>query len=561
MSLSSIRWDMILGGFGLFMFGINFMGDGLKAVAGDKLRDYIDKYTSNPISGLIIGIILTILMQSSSATTAIVIGLVRAGLMTLDQAAGVVLGANIGTTVTSFLISISIDKYALYIVFIGALLICFSKKAKTKYLGNVILGFGLIFYGMAAMGDALAALKEMPQFEDFAISMAKNPLLGLVAGILLTAAVQSSAATIGVIQKLYQAGAVTFGAAIPFMFGANIGTTMTGILAAIGGSTAGKRTAAMHTILNIIATIFGMILLVPFTNLMQKIAGGLNPMMQIAVSNIIFKTVTTLMFLPFLRQLVALVRKIIPGKEPEIMEVDIDELDNNVTNVLPSFAIKASQQALLKMADVVKEDVRQTKEFLNKHGSEDDMDILNRNEAMINKFDKKITEYLIQVSVQPNLTEQDIMDVRLNLETTKNFERLGDLATNLAEFYNMVYSEEQEFSEAAMTDMNAMYDQFTDMFDDAVEIFVTKNQITYGRLLGMEDHMDSLEYESRERHFERMSNHTCTSPVAESVYCDILGTLERMGDHCCNIARSGVTSKVDDISEDEPVYSGSHNQK
>lgn len=561
MSLSSIRWDMILGGFGLFMFGINFMGDGLKAVAGDKLRDYIDKYTSNPISGLIIGIILTILMQSSSATTAIVIGLVRAGLMTLDQAAGVVLGANIGTTVTSFLISINIDKYALYIVFIGALLICFSKKTKTRYMGNVILGFGLIFYGMAAMGDALAALKEMPQFEDFAISMAKNPFLGLAAGILLTAAVQSSAATIGVIQKLYQAGAVTFGAAIPFMFGANIGTTMTGILAAIGGSTAGKHTAAMHTILNVIATAFGMILLVPFTNLMQRITGGLNPMMQIAVSNIIFKTVTTLMFLPFLKQLVALVRKIIPGKEPEIMEVDIDELDNNVTNVLPSFAIKASQQALLKMADVVKEDVRQTKDFLNNHGSEEDMDILNRNEAMINKFDKKITDYLIQVSVQPNLTEQDIMDQRLNLETTKNFERLGDLATNLAEFYNMVYSEEQEFSEAAMKDMNTMYDQFMDMFDDAVEIFVTKNQITYGRLLGKEDRMDSLEYESRERHFERMSNHTCTSPVAESVYCDILGTLERMGDHCCNIARSSVTSKVDDISEDEPVHTGSHNQK
>lgn len=561
MSLSSIRWDMILGGFGLFMFGINFMGDGLKAVAGDKLRDYIDKYTSNPISGLIIGIILTILMQSSSATTAIVIGLVRAGLMTLDQAAGVVLGANIGTTVTSFLISINIDKYALYIVFIGALLICFSKKTKTRYMGNVILGFGLIFYGMAAMGDALAALKEMPQFEDFAISMAKNPFLGLAAGILLTAAVQSSAATIGVIQKLYQAGAVTFGAAVPFMFGANIGTTMTGILAAIGGSTAGKRTAAMHTILNVIATIFGMILLVPFANLMQKITGGLNPMMQIAVSNIIFKTVTTLMFLPFLKQLVALVRKVIPGKEPEIMEVDIDELDNNVTNVLPSFAIKASQQALLKMADVVKEDVRQTKDFLNNHGSEEDMDILNRNEAMINKFDKKITDYLIQVSVQPNLTEQDIMDQRLNLETTKNFERLGDLASNLAEFYNMVYSEEQEFSEAAMKDMNTMYDQFMDMFDDAVEIFVTKNQITYGRLLGKEDRMDSLEYESRERHFGRMSNHTCTSPVAESVYCDILGTLERMGDHCCNIARSSVTSKVDDISEDEPMHSGSHNQK
>lgn len=549
MSISSIRWDMILGGFGLFMFGITFMGDGLKAVAGDKLRDYIDKYTSNPISGLIIGILLTILMQSSSATTAIVIGLVRAGLMTLEQSAGVVLGANIGTTVTSFLISISIDKYALYIVFVGALLICFSKKQKIRYYGNVILGFGLIFYGMAAMGDALAALKDMPQFEDFAVHMAANPLLGLLAGIILTAAVQSSAATIGVIQKLYQAGAVTFSAAIPFMFGANIGTTMTGILAAIGGSTAGKRTAAMHTTINVIATFFGMLLLYPFTHFIQSVFGGLNPMMQIAVSNIIFKTVTTLMFLPFIKQLTAFVRKIIPGEEPQFMEVDIDELDENVQNVLPSFALKASQQALLKMADVTKEDVNETRRFLNKPGTDEDFDILKRNEATVNKFDKKITDYLIQLSVQPNLTAQDVLDVRLSLETTKNFERIGDLAMNLGEFYNLIFDSNQKLSDEAMADINAMYDQFIDMFDLAVEIFVTKNQVSYGKLLAMEDHMDELEYTSRQKHFTRMTNHTCTSPVAESVYCDILGTLERMGDHCCNISRSSVTSALDDFTD------------
>ena len=166
MTLGSISWNMILGGFGLFMFGITFMGDGLKAVAGDKLREYIDKYTSSTFSGIIIGVLLTILLQSSSATTAIVIGLVRAGLMSLDQAAGVVLGANIGTTITSFLISISLDKYALYIVFLGALFICFGGKQKTKYYGNVILGFGLIFYGMDAMGTALAELKQLPQIKE-----------------------------------------------------------------------------------------------------------------------------------------------------------------------------------------------------------------------------------------------------------------------------------------------------------------------------------------------------------------------------------------------------------
>lgn len=550
MTLGSISWNMILGGFGLFMFGITFMGDGLKAVAGDKLREYIDKYTSSTFSGIIIGVLLTILLQSSSATTAIVIGLVRAGLMSLDQAAGVVLGANIGTTITSFLISISLDKYALYIVFLGALFICFGGKQKTKYYGNVILGFGLIFYGMDAMGTALAELKQLPQFTNFALSMASNPLLGFLAGILITAALQSSAATIGVIQKLYNAGAVSLGASIPFMLGANIGTTMTGILASIGGSTAGKRTAAMHTIMNVIGGVIGLACLVPYTGFISSVFGNLNPMMQIAMANIIFKTVTTLIFVPFVKQLVAIVRKIVPGKEPELMEVDIDELDTNVASVLPSFALIQAQQAILKMSDVVKEDVNQTRVFMNEKGSEEDLEMLKRNEAMCNKFDKKITEYLIQLSVQPNLTEQDILENRLYLDTTKNLERLGDLAMNLGEFYNMVYSDDHVFSDFAMKDMNAMYQQFIEMFDLTIEIFVTKNQIAYGRLIEMEDVMDKLEYDAREAHFVRMSNHTCTSPVAESVYCDILGTLERMGDHCCNIARSSVTSQTKVIQPD-----------
>ena len=483
---------------------------------------------------MIIGILLTILMQSSSATTAIVIGLVRAGLMSLDQAAGVVLGANIGTTITSFLISISLDKYAMYIIFVGALCICFGNNQKTKYIGNVILGFGLIFFGMDAMGSALAELKQLPQFTSFALSMATNPLLGFLAGILITAALQSSAATIGVIQKLYDAGAVSLGASIPFMLGANIGTTMTGILASIGGSTAGKRTAAMHTIMNVIGGVIGLIFLVPYTAFIQNVFGNLNPMMQIAMANIIFKTVTTIVFIPFVKQLVTLVRKVVPGKEPELMEVNIDELDTNVATVLPSFALKQAQQAI----------------FMKEKGSEEDMEMLKRNEAMVNKFDKKITEYLIQLSVQPNMTEHDILDNRLYLDATKNFERLGDLAMNLGEFYNMVYTDGHQFSEYAENDMNAMYKQFVEMFDLTVEILVTKNQINYGRLLGMEDEMDQLEYDAREAHFKRMSNHTCTSPIAESVYCDILGTLERMGDHCCNIARAAVTSETKKIEPD-----------
>ena len=544
---------MILGGFGLFMFGIKFMGNGLKAVAGDKLRDYINRYTSNPVSALMIGIVITIIMQSSSATSAITIGLVRAGLMTLDQAAGIILGATIGTTVTSFLISINIEKYAMFIIFLGTLLICFFKKQKTIYMGEVILGFGLIFFGMSSMGDALAALKELPQFEAFALSMSSNPVLAMLAGVGLTALVQSSAATIGVAQKLYQAGAITFSASLPFMFGANIGTTMTGVLAAIGGSTAGKRTACLHTTLNVISTFFGMLLLVPFANFIQSVFGGLNPMMQIAMANIVFKTVTTLCFLPFTKQLVALARKIIPGEEPAEVEVDIDEMDGEIANVLPSAAVEASRQAILKLVDVVRLNLTQTLEFFRAKGDGEAKEELDKTEAIANRFDQKITDYLIRLSKKPNLTRKDTDDVRFQLDAVKNFERVGDLDINLAEFFLMVTEKKESFSEQAEKDIEAMFTVMIDMFDLAAEVFVTCDENQYRQLQEMETKLDQMEIALRHDHFDRMRAGICTSMVAESVFSDILGTLERMGDHCCNVGKAAITGKTSDLSDDEVI--------
>ena len=553
MSIASLNWGMILGGFGLFMFGIKFMGDGLKAVAGDKLRDYINRYTSNPLSALLIGIVITIIMQSSSATSAITIGLVRAGLMTLEQAAGIIMGATIGTTVTSFLISINIEKYAMFIIFAGTLLICFFKKQKTIYMGEVILGFGLIFFGMSSMGDALAALKELPQFEAFALSMSKNPILAMLAGVGLTALVQSSAATIGVAQKLYQAGAITFSASLPFMFGANIGTTMTGILAAIGGTTAGKRTACLHTTLNVISTIFGMLLLGPFAAFIQNVFGGLNPMMQIAVANIIFKTVTTLCFVPFTKQLVGLARKIIPGEEPSNAEVDIEEMDGEIANVLPSAAVEASRQAILKLVDVVRMNLVNTQDFFNAKGNAEAKEELDKTEAIANRFDQKITDYLIRLSKKPNLTRDDTDDVRYQLDAVKNFERVGDLDINLGEFFLMVFERKEKFSEQAEKDINAMFTLLVDMFDLAAEVFMTRDEGQYKRLQDMETELDRMEIQFRHSHFDRMKNGECDSQIAESVFSDILGTLERMGDHCCNVGKGAVTGKTSDLSDDEVI--------
>lgn len=544
MTLSSIRWDMVLGGFGLFLFGIEFMGGGLKSIAGDKMRDYIEKYTSTPLKAILIGIVLTVLMQSSSASTAITISFVRAGLMTLNQAAGIVFGANIGTTFTTLLISLNLDQYTLYIVAAGALLLSFSKKKKVKYVGSIIFGFGMLFFGLSLMGDALAEIKELPQFEAVAISMSNNPLLSLGAGIILTALVQSSAATIAIIQKLYQAGAIDIYAAIPFMFGANIGTTITGILAALGGSLGARRTAGLHTLFNILRSIIGMLILTPYTHFILQLADkfNLSPMMQIAVANIIFSTLATICFTPFMQKMVKIVSRIIHGSEKERPDVNIDNLDEDISNYLPAAAIHSAEIAISQMAKVVRDDIVDTKEYLNKPGTKEDQEYLNQSEALINRMDKKITEYLIRISQHTSsMSEHDNDKIRLDLEIVKNLERIGDLATNLVEFFQMVFDDSGQFTEYAYSEINKMFDTLIEMFDKCIVVYETSNNDTYMELLDLEDKLDSMEFKFRNNHFDRLSNNACGSAIAASVYADILGNLERMGDHCRNIGRSTVS--------------------
>lgn len=544
MTLSSIRWDMVLGGFGLFLFGIEFMGGGLKSIAGDKMRDYIEKYTSTPLKAILIGIVLTVLMQSSSASTAITISFVRAGLMTLNQAAGIVFGANIGTTFTTLLISLNLDQYTLYIVAAGALLLSFSKKKKVKYVGSIIFGFGMLFFGLSLMGDALAEIKELPQFEAVAISMSNNPLLSLGSGIILTVLVQSSAATIAIIQKLYQAGAIDIYAAIPFMFGANIGTTITGILAALGGSLGARRTAGLHTLFNILRSIIGMLILTPYTHFILQLADtfNLSPMMQIAFANIIFSTLATICFTPFMQKMVKIVSRIIPGSEKERPDVNIDNLDEDISNYLPAAAIHSAEIAISQMAKVVRDDIVDTKEYLNKPGTKEDQEYLNQSEALINRMDKKITEYLIRISQHTSsMSEYDNDKIRLDLEIVKNLERIGDLATNLVEFFQMVFDDSGQFTEYAYSEINKMFDTLIEMFDKCIVVYETSDNDTYMELLDLEDKLDSMEFKFRNNHFDRLSNNACGSAIAASVYADILGNLERMGDHCRNIGRSTVS--------------------
>ena len=294
-----------------------------------------------------------------------------------------------------------------------------------------------------------------------------------------------------------------------------------------------------------------MILLTPYSSFVQMVAGHMNPMMQIAVANIIFKTATTLLFLPFVNKLVAFVCKLIPDKVSEEHKVLLEELDEDLTKILPSAAVKASENATLKLIDMVRLNLVKVDEFLHKPGTEDDKEAFDSREAIVNTFDQQITAYLINLNMQRNLTGQDKNDVRFMFDAVKNYERVGDLATNMIEFYKMVFEKNEKFSDAAIADIDGMHAKLLDMFDLSAETFVTRNADTYERLLILENELDAMEEEARRKHFERMTDKVCNSPVAESVYSDILGTLERMGDHCLNVGKSAVTGGTSDVSPDE----------
>ncbi len=533
-----ISWQTILGGLGLFLFGIKFMGDGLKSLAGDKLRDIIDRYTSKAWMGLLIGIFVTVIIQSSSATTAITIGFVRAGLMRLDQTVGIIFGANIGTTITAFLVGMKVEKFSLYFVFIGTMLLLFSKRKKHAYAGEIVLGFGMLFYGLMIMGDALKVLKDIPAFHDLAIQMSTHPWWAVTGGILMTGLIQSSSAMIGIIQKIYEAGGMPFEAALPFVFGSNIGTTVTAALAAMGGSLASRRAAGIHTLFNVLMTIVAMILLPVYINLILHLTDilHLESMMQIAVAHIIFNAMGTILFFPFIKQMVWIVKKAIRGDDKERIGINTEDFDPGLAHDLPTAALEVSKRASLKMGEMAVEILETSKAFLNKE-SKVNQDSIEQVEELINNFDTKITDYLLLISKE-KLAEDDIETSSTNLQIVKNLERIGDLASNLGEFFDMVHDGRESFSQAAIVELNNMFDLVIHMLNRSLRIYENNDFSLLQSVKEDEIYLDLLENKARTNHFERMRTDECMSTIAGSVYVDILGTLERIGDHAENIARS-----------------------
>lgn len=538
MTYLDINWGMFLGGLGLFLFGIVIMGDGLKSFAGDKLRDYIDKYTSKTWKGILIGAISTAIIQSSSATTAITIGFVRAGLMTLEQAAGIIIGANIGTTMTAFLIGLNVEGLSVYFIFVGALILLFSKKTKTQDLGHIIAGFGILFFGISIIGDTLINLKDVQEFQEFAQLCTTNPFIGLIGGIIMTTAMQSSSASIGVIQIIYETGAIPFIAIIPFLYGSNIGTCITAIMASMGGNPSSKRAAVLHLGFNVIGAIIGMICITPLNSMMTSIvnATDIQPMMQIALVHIIFNISTAIIVSPFIKYICMLIRKIVPGDEPKKLSVNIDELDASNFPVA-SAALTVAERSITEMKEIVEINLKKVQEYIAKDDYDADaFDEINNNENLIDKLDNSISSFLTQLTID-HMSDDSVKTNSLYLEIVKNLERIGDLSMNVAEFAQMVQEDKGSFSHKAHNELNEMFDNLFLMLDQTFKYVETNDIRWYESVMTIEANLDTQEYMARKNHFIRLVSKECIGGVASSIYADVLGNLERIGDHCCNISR------------------------
>lgn len=549
MTLADIDWPMILAGLGLFLFGIEYMGDGLKGYSGDKMKDIIDKYTSSPFKGIVIGAFVTCLIQSSSGTTALAIGLIRSGLMTLEQSIGIIMGANIGTVITSVFVGLKISQYAVYFIILGAAFLMFSKNKKTKYMGQIIFGFGCLFYGLELMGDNLANISKVPEFTQVANYLAQNPWLGLLGGTLLTTAVQSSAAVIAIAQQMYGAGAIGLSIALPFLFGSNIGTTITAVLASFGGTVPAKRAAFFHVLFNVIGSLLFMLILSPFTMIIEWLANAMNilPELQLSVAHGIFNIVTTAFFFPLIPSIVKLIKKILPSSKKEI-NMDLSELDQNVVQLFPSHALAIAKNKIIEMGHITIEAVEgirayfETKNPLAKDG-------VYEMENAINILDNKITEYLVLISHE-TLNDHDSNDYLANMKTIKDFERIGDLCINIVKYYEAIYDEKEDFSPEAREDLETMMDMVIDMLNHAVKAFDGHDLDDIVYVDDKEADLDYFNKKAKQRHIKRVGRKIENSALVNSTYVDILANLERMGDHCQNISESYLLDESAYLSEE-----------
>lgn len=549
------------GGMAIFLYGIYVMGDALKGLAGNRLRTIIEKSTNKVWKGILVGFVLTAIIQSSSGLTAIVISLIAAGLMTLPQAIPVIMGANIGTTVTSILVGFDIGGISLIFVTIGVIIVFFIKQKKIHYMGLTILGFGLLFFGLDTMDLGLKEIVNNPSFTDI-VKTLDNPALGILAGVVLTAIVQSSSALIAIAQQIYATPlasgvhSISLIATISIIIGSNIGTTVTALLSSLSSSRNAKRAALAHLLFNITGCIIFVILLYPFTNLMQMMEDNIpyftnNPAHVIAVVHIIFNVVTTLVLCWFVKLLVKIVEKIIPLTESEKLIKGVDKLEPSLIEQAPVFAIANAKKVTIDMFQIVLQMFDDTKKYIN--GNDNKLfNRINNLEDVTDNYDNKLHDYLVQVS-SSTLSFVAIHEQAICFDTIRDLERIADHLLNLAEFMEERYSNNYIFQEETLNMLNHLLDLLTSMINDAYVSFKNNDKKSARRVRATEPQIDELEKKYRKAEVSILTSGVTNILNADLHFVDILANLERIGDHCNNIADNILFESLHDIEDDHNI--------
>ena len=533
----------IMGGLGLFLFGMNLMGEALEKAAGSKLKKIIELLTSNIFMGVIVGTLVTAVIQSSSATTVMVVGFVNAGIMTLPQAVGVIMGANIGTTVTAQLVSIDINGLAPIALGIGIILYLFGGKPRTKHIAEVLIGFGILFTGMDFMKDAVKPLSEYTGFTNALLNFGKYPILGLLLGFGITAIIQSSSASMGMLVVLASQGLIPLNSALPILYGQNIGTCVTSLLSSIGASINARRAALIHLIFNILGTIIFLIFLNKVVVLAVTSIDPGNVARQIANVHTIFNITSTLILLPFNKLIIKLATRLAPDNDKEDDDVKVTKyLDDRMIET-PSIALVNVQKETLRMGEKAKQSLECAMKAIMEKSEKEVSNTLDK-EKGINELQKTILNYLLKLSKAPlNEESREIIDSLFN--TVNDIERIGDHAENLAELAQDSITHDVTFSEHAKNELNDMYNKVISTYNYALESMRNSDVDLACKVIKMEEQVDIMEKSCRVNHMRRLNNNMCSIDNG-IIYLEIITNLERISDHAMNIAQQVIAQSINE---------------
>ena len=534
-----------VGGLGMFIYGMQIMAQGLENAAGNKMKSLLEVLTKNKLMGVLLGAAITAVIQSSSATTVMVVGFVNAGIMNLTQAMGVIMGANVGTTVTGWLVSsvewakfLSPTTLAPIAVMLGVIIMLTGKRRSSKEIASIVVGFGLLFIGITSMSSAVAPLQESEGFRSIFVTLGNNPLLGILAGALVTAIIQSSSASVGILQSLAAAGLVPFSAAIYIIMGQNIGTCITAILSSLGAKKNAKTAALMHLLFNIIGTIiFSVIAIVYFEVLHPEAGVGIITQTEISIVHTAFNIGTTVLLFPVSSWIIKLAKKI--GRvEEDTQDKSKVLLDDRILET-PSIALQSTVREVARMGEIVKDslDVAKTVLFTLK---DEDIQFLKEEETTVDKLSAGITDYAIKLS-SLQISEKEHQDLAHLLQMVSDIERISDYCENISEFAETLYEKKVAFSEIGSSQLREMLDVCIDSYKYALEAFEEKSREKALKVIEKETQADNLEITLRSRHIKRLTNNQCNTE-AGIVFLDTLVCLERVSDHARNIAEEVLES-------------------